>query len=131
MMHHIEIDSRGTTFTITTAGQGNVEGIIAFLDAIVAHPQWRPGLNILLDHRRLDIAPITVEGIDRVSGYFQTLSPQLGDGKIALVMNRDIDFGIARAWELVTREYVDMEIGVFRSIEEARHWLAPSKDAAD
>ncbi len=131
MMHRIEIDPRGTAFTITTDGQGNVDGIIAFLDDIVAHPRWRPGLNILLDHRRLDIAPITVEGIDRVSGYFQTLSHKLGDGKISLVMNRDIDFGIARAWELVTREYVDMEIGVFRSIEEARRWLVPSQDAAD
>ena len=131
MKHRIDVDPQGTTFTVTTGGEGNVEGIIAFLDAIVAHPQWRPGLNILLDHRRLDIARITVEVIDRVSGYFQEIAPELGDGRIALVMHKDIDFGIARAWELVTRPYVDMAIGVFRQVDEACRWLTQAPNTKD
>lgn len=127
MEHLIEVGTYNT-FTVTTQGRGSVEGIVAFLDDIVAHAQWRPGLNVLLDHRRLDIDAITVEDIDRISAHFQKIGPQLGDGRIALVMGRDIDFGIARAWELVTRKYVDMAIGVFRSIEEARTWLDQSKE---
>ncbi len=110
-------------FIVTTEGQGDVTGIVAFLDDLIADPQWRPGLHILLDHRRLDIATITTEGIEQVSHYFRKIGPRLGGGSIALVMHKDIDFGIARAWELVTEAHVDMRIGVFRSLEEARRWL--------
>ena len=38
-------------------------------------------------------------------------------------MNRDIDFGIARAWELVTATEVDMQIRVFKRIDDAKRWL--------
>ena len=122
MKHAIEMEPDGR-FTVTTTGQGSAKGIIAFLDAIVSHPLWQPGNTILLDHRKLNIANITVEGIERVSHHFQKIGPQLGSGKIALVMKKDIDFGIARAWELTTEEDVDMQIGVYRSMDDARMWL--------
>jgi len=123
MEHAIEVEPGGRSFTVTTAGPGSAEGIIAFLDAIVSHPSWQPGHHILLDHRKLDIAEITVKGIDRVSHHFQKIGPRLGSGKIALVMKKDIDFGIARAWQLTTDAHVDMQIGVYRSMDEARMWL--------
>jgi hypothetical protein len=123
MEHAIEVEQDGRSFVVTTSGQGSAEGIIAFLDAIVSHPSWQPGHHILLDHRKLNIADITVKGIDRVSHHFQKIAPQLGGGKIALVMKKDIDFGIARAWELTTDEHVDIQIGVYRSMDEARMWL--------
>ncbi len=37
---------------------------------------------------------------------------------ITRASNQDIDFGIARAWELVTEAHVDMRVGVFRSLED-------------
>jgi hypothetical protein len=122
MEHAIEVEPDGR-FTVTTRGRGSAEGIIDFLEAIVSHPSWQPGNHILLDHRRLDIAEIAVDGIDRVSHHFQKIGPRLGSGKIALVMKKDIDFGIARAWELTTAEDVDIQIGVYRSMDEARMWL--------
>ena len=123
MEHVIEVAADERAFIVTTSGRGSVEGILAFLEAIVSHDSWRPGDTILVDHRKLDIADITLEGIERVSYHFQKMAPRLGVGKIALVMKKDIDFGIARAWELTTSEYVDMEIGVYRSMDEARMWL--------
>ena len=123
MEHGIEVEPDGGSFIVTTSGRGSAEGILAFLEAIVSHPSWQPGNHILLDHRKLDIADITVEGIEHVSHHFQKMGPQLGSGKIALVMKADIDFGIARAWELTTDGHVDMQIGVYRSMDEARMWL--------
>ena len=38
-------------------------------------------------------------------------------------MNRDIDFGIARAWEMVTEYDVETKIHVFRQMEDAKNWL--------
>lgn len=121
MEHALAVESDGR-FIVSTMGRGSAEGIIAFLEAIVSHPSWQPGNHILLDHRKLNIADITVEAIDRVLHHFQKIAHRLGNGKIALVMKKDIDFGIARAWEFTTNEHVDMQIGVYRSLDEARMW---------
>ena len=123
MQHVIQIGQDGAVVTIKTYGDGSPEGIIAFLEDLISHPEWQKGANVLLDHRELSIDSITVEGIERVAGFFVSIADQLGDGKLALVMNRDIDFGIARAWELVTATEVDMQIRVFKRIDDAKCWL--------
>ena len=122
MKHSLKIDENGF-FTVKTEGDGDVEGIIVFLKDIISHPQWKPGSKILLDHRVLSIDAITASGIEEVSAFFKTIASELGNGRIALVMNRDIDFGIARAWENITEYDVDIEINVFRELEKAINWL--------
>jgi hypothetical protein len=123
MKHTLQVSEDGSVFTVTTEGEGDVVGIIAFLKDIISHPQWQPGKFILLDHRALKINKITVSGIEEVSDYFQSIAPELGNGKIALVMKREIDFGIARAWENITEYTVEIEINVFRKLEKALSWL--------
>ena len=123
MKHTLSINEDGLLFTVKTEGDGDVMGIIAFLDDIIAHPRWKPGRSILLDHRDLKIDQITTSGIKKVSDYFKSIGNELGTGKIALVMKREIDFGIARAWEILTDSDVDIRIHVFRRIEEAVDWL--------
>ena len=123
MQHTIKADSTHNQFTVTTEGEGTVEGIIAFLKDIIAHSQCKPGVRILLDHRKLRVDKIKMSGVERVSSFFKAIGSKLGAGKLALVMQRDIDFGIARAWEILTADDVDIQIEVFRSIDEARAWL--------
>jgi hypothetical protein len=123
MKHSLNINEDESLFTIITEGEGDVKGIIAFLKDIISHPKWKPGKFILLDHRALRIDKVTVSGIDEVSIFFKSIANELGNGKIALVMKRDIDFGIARAWEIVTDSHVDISINVFRDIDKAIDWL--------
>ena len=123
MKHTLNVSENGLVFTIVTDGDGDVDGIIAFLKDIISHPQWKPGKHILLDHRALMIDEISAPGIEDVSLYFISIADKLGDGKIALVMNRDIDFGIARAWESITNLDVDIKIHVFRKLDDAINWL--------
>jgi hypothetical protein len=123
MKHSLNINEDESLFTVITEGEGDVKGIIAFLKDIISHPKWKPGKFILLDHRALRIDKITVSGIDEVSMFFKSIANELGNGKIALVMKRDIDFGIARAWEIVTDSHVDISINVFRDIDKAIDWL--------
>lgn len=125
MKHKLKVEVNGDSseFIIKTEGDGTVEGIVAFLKDIISHPEWKPGHNILLDHRDLRIDKITVADIEEVSKYFISIGNELGTGKIALIMKRDIDFGIARAWELATELDVDIKIRVFRKIEDANNWL--------
>ena len=123
MKHTLKINEDGSIFTIRTAGDGDIKGIIAFLMDIISHPEWELGKKILLDHRALKIDKISVSGIEEVSDFFKSIAPKLGNGKIALVMKRDIDFGIARAWEMITATDVDIGIYVFRQIDKATDWI--------
>ena len=123
MKHALKVSDDGLIFTVVTEGKGDVEGIIAFLKDIISHPQWEPGKRILLDHRALEIDDISASGVEDVAFYFVSISDKLGDGKIALVMNRDIDFGIARAWESITNLDVDITIHVYRKLDDAIYWL--------
>jgi|GEM_PF-1074191 len=129
MKHTLEVSEDGLLFTIVTEGAGDVLGIIAFLKDIISHPHWRPGKHILLDHRALNIDGISASGIEDVSFYFISIADKLGNGKIALVMNRDIDFGIARAWESITNLDVDIEIHVYRKMNDAMNWLKEKSNA--
>ncbi len=54
---------------------------------------------------------------------YSSTSNELGWGKLAFAMNRDIDYGIARAWEIVTESEVEIKIFVFRKLEKAIAWL--------
>ena len=123
MQHTIIVDSHNHQLTVTTSGDGDVVGVVSFLEEIIVHPHWKTGNNILLDHRNLRFDKVKMDGVHRIARFFKSISPKLGDGKIAFVMNRDIDFGIARAWEILTADEVDIQIEVFRSIEKARTWL--------
>lgn len=123
MQHILKIDPDLDLFIVETEGDGTVQGIIAFLDDIISHPSWRPGRFVLLDHRRLTLDKISHQGVEQVSDYFASISDDLGNGKIALVMNRDVDFGITRAWENMTMDRTSMRTHVCRSLEQARAWL--------
>ncbi|MDA3797970.1 MAG: hypothetical protein PF692_02705 [Kiritimatiellae bacterium] len=123
MKHTIKVSENGTFFTIVTEGDGDFDGIISFLKDLVSHPQWKPGNKILLDHRALKLDNIKTSGVVAVSEYFKSISAELGKGKIALIMRRDVDFGIARAWEMITEYYVDINIYVFHEFDEAIAWL--------
>ena len=79
---------------------------------------------ILMDHRQLNLDKLTMADIDVMSHHFIKLDDRLGGGKCALVTNRDVDFGIARAWELMTGDQVAMQLYVFRSMEKAHAWLS-------
>jgi len=123
MTHTLSVYAGKNLFVVKTDGAGDVGGIVAFLQDIVEHPEWRAGMSILLDHRKLNIHEITQSGVGIVSRFFQSISRQLGDGKLALVMSRDVDFGIARAWQTITADNAEMDIFVFRDFDRAVTWL--------
>jgi hypothetical protein len=92
------------------------------LQEIISHPLWVAGNKILLDHRALKIDRIDTTGVAMVSVFYKIIVPKLGNGKMALDMNRDIDFGLVRAWENMKDFDVGIKINVLRSIKEAKYW---------
>ena len=90
---------------------------------LVGHRKWIPGMNILFDFIELDLSSISAADVNENSSFVRSLSDKFGNGKIVCIMNKEIDFGIARMWEILTQDGISAEIRIFRSISEAKSWI--------
>lgn len=123
MRHSIEHDPEKRCFFVTLEGETAAEGILAAVEDLVNHPRWRPGYHALFDNRKLCGAGVPNDGVEKISYRFISLKERLGNGRCALVMGTEIDFGLGRAWEMITEDEVDMSIQIFREIGNALAWI--------
>ena len=123
MDHRVELSDDGLMLIVIAEGNANVHGIISFINVIVDHPEWKKGNNILVDCRKLTTNDLSQSKLQFISDHFRSVEKRLGDGKIALLMQREIDFGKARSWETMTEHAVKIQTNVFLDIERVKSWL--------
>ena len=87
------------------------------------HPDWAPGLEILVDCSKSDLSGLSAADVRNASEAVVVLGEQFGTGRAAMVVGRDVDFGMVRMWELLTADKVPFEFCVFRNLAEACEWL--------
>ncbi|MGD0165672.1 MAG: hypothetical protein ABSC51_00055 [Gaiellaceae bacterium] len=111
---------------IRTRGVATVEGFSAWLEEGLSDPRKRPGLRVLVDHRQLDTSGMSVEDVERRVEIAAREEPRFSDVHVAVVVRRDVDFGVLRMLESLFEARPELRsiVRVFRSIEKARHWLA-------
>src|SRR5262249_35847803 len=88
-------------------------------DRLRADPLFQPHFRQLLDGRGIEVVGITAEGVRRMAAR----NP-FGDGaKRAFVSDRQIMYGYARMFEILSEDRTQNECRVFTEIDEARKWL--------
>ena len=84
-------------------------------------------LNVLWDYRRADMSRLTSEDHEtlvRVGLRYRDRHRERIGGKTAIVASRDLEYGMNRASETMTKiEGYPFKIKTFRTIEEAEAWL--------
>lgn len=114
--------------TIFTYGELSVEGHQLFLRELVAHPKWKAGTNVLVDHRAASLANVTLNDMRLVSLLVKQLKGYLGSGgRCAIVLADNEEFTKAAIWKVMTAPEVGFEIEYFDSIENAKTWLCEHK----
>lgn len=120
---------------ICTSGVAESEAFRDCTNEVLSDPRARPGLRIIFDHRQLDVSGLTLEGLNRVAQTKVEEGRQFQGAYVAAVVKRDVDFGLLRMLESVfeAKPGYESSVRVFRSIEEARLWLAicPAPEALD
>lgn len=123
MDHDIQFHPQAGYVQLTTSGEASVEGFQRMHREMIAHERWRRGLNLLMDHRRLDSTGLRGTDVQRMSMWRGDLR-NLPDGvKIATVVETDLGFGLMRMWETLTEGVLRAEHRIFRSLDEAKEWL--------
>lgn len=84
---------------------------------------WRPGMNVLFDFRATKFNNLNPGELRRAADFHSCLNEEIGNGKMALLMNSVRDFGLARQYELIAEPNVFSQIKVFGDETEAVRWL--------
>jgi len=95
----------------------------AFMKEMLSHEKWRPGTNWLKDMTELNAGKVLMEDVQTIAALYCDHSQQIGAGKCAVVVSRDLEFGLVRMWGVFVGDGWEAEAQVFRSFDEAVAWL--------
>ena len=126
MEFNIVIDTTDNYAKVITSGHIDVSGIAGTLDAIVSDVNWNPGMNLVVDYSDSSTIDLNSEKVSAISHLVKAQKERLGSGKMAIVMTSDLDYGYARMFQLLTEDYIDKEINVYRDSESAIKWIFTS-----
>lgn len=108
---------------VITQGDFTVGDQLKMIEDIVSRDFWRPGTDVLFDHRKLDFGVTDINLIREASGNHIKNDDKIGDGKAAILMKSLPDFARGRQFELLTEAKVSAKMRIFKDEDEALSWL--------
>lgn len=123
MSFEISYIEDGKYMLVEITGAANVPLLKEMVEEVIKHPNWHEAIPGLIDFRGFSASGLSSDDVYELADVCRNLGRMLGSGNCALVMSKEIDFGLARMWQMMTEAHVEMEIEIFKSIEEAREWI--------
>ncbi len=109
---------------IAVRGELTISGIAEYIRKTLADPRWRPGMNVLFDYRRVDVDKLSGEDIEHMADLVVAHKDEHRGSRLAMVMDNDLSFGLARMWQSQVGEAGSLEASlVTHSMSEALEWL--------
>lgn len=124
MEYRIDWDGAVEDVLFTTRGEADVDALDGMVEEFLADPRFRDGLKILLDHRACRWIGMSVEDIRRRAELQRAKRGRIGYQQIAFVVATPEEYGMARMLAAHLDGQVAFVARAFRSIDEARAWLA-------
>jgi hypothetical protein len=123
MPFSMQMDAEAGIVIVTCSGELGLSDAKEGAQTVWGKPEWS-GRSIVFDFRsaQLDVRATEVREIAR---FILERQPATPPPKIALVTSREVDFGLARMYE-VLRQHPATEVRVFRDYEEAVSWARAS-----
>jgi hypothetical protein len=101
--------------------------IIDALGRMLKDPDFKEGMDVLWDFREVKSGNSEAEDIREIVSFIRTNQEKRGRNyRVALVVSRDIDFGLARMYEAYSQE-LPFDIQIFKDIKDAEQWLNPTE----
>lgn len=127
MPFECHVDPAAERGTIVVRGVVDIALFLDMMRALYLHPAWKPGFQALWDARDISQLLLSPHDTERVVALMRDLDPQMGNGRAAFVVSREIDYIIARL--LIYRGLDSQrERRTFVTIEEAEAWLDEGAD---
>ena len=117
------IDKEAGLRTHKVTGIVSKNDLLAKLDDIYSIPDFQTEMNVLWDLRNADLASFSSDDIHKIRDVVGYNWGTGGTSRAALVVSRDIDFGLSRMYEMSLESITTSKLQVFRDIDEALTWL--------
>lgn len=101
--------------------------LMDMMQTLTCSDQYPPDVNSILDFRRIDMTAVSGDAARQVISI-RARFPQRGQARIAMVVNTDEGYGMARMFALLSDE-LPQSMWVFRSMDEAERWLAECRES--
>ena len=124
----ITIDKKLPYFQINLSGQFDLHDLEKCYVTIFDHPDWAPGLHILWNAKGCTFEHLDTDDLHAISDMTSQYKQQRGEGRAAWVVSRDIDFGISRMFEMLSKRDVIFDFCVFKTIPEAQDFLSSTDE---
>jgi hypothetical protein len=108
----------------TVTGELGLDEARNALAAIYDDPQYDPDSHALWDLRDAVLSGFSADQIRSLASYVGERWGASGRNRAALVVSRDLDFGLARMYEQLLTGRTTSEVRVFRVYSEAIDWLS-------
>jgi hypothetical protein len=123
MWSEMQINESSGLVTLTVSGQVSYPGVIKTLAKMLEDPRFQKGADILWDFRSAELDRLTAADIRGITSFLEKKKESRGEGyKVAIVSERDADFGVGRMYEGYAGR-LPFNVMVFRKMEEALQWL--------
>ena len=100
----------------------SLEKLREVVEAVIADPEFRPGMSFLWDRKPGTPNPAGVEYIRDAAYYLQLLAENIGSHAWAIVAHNSADFGKARMLETMS-DQTKVTVRAFQSCGDAEEWL--------
>lgn len=122
----VTVDAATGVITVVARGEITLEDLRAsFLDTL-AHPDFQPGMDVLLDLTEGGAGGLRPADLREHLNAIDRHRAQRGvNYRVAVVAPRDVDFGVFRMYGSLADEQA-FAVMVFRTRAEAEAWLTPA-----
>ena len=121
-MRH-EIHCHGDFFEVKIHADAERSGFAKLIDELLGHEKWKPGSAFLVNQAELNARPLTVGDLYFIAELCKIWRTQFGQARCAILVARDLEFGLTRMWEVFVEGNWDATADVFRSRAKAISWL--------
>jgi len=105
----------------TIKGPITTKELLNYFFNIFRHPDYKPGMKYLADIREIEPS-LFKKDMDAISAYLKKYLDNIGPLKVAVVVLLDSSYGMLRMLQTYLED-AQIEIDIFRDIDEARKWL--------
>lgn len=128
MRWKVELPGADGYAVVTTSGAFDVSDHARMIQDIVTRPGWRPGTDVLFDHRELDFGEADLRAMYQAGDNHLRHDEHIGAGRAAILVRSLDDYTRGRQFGDLTEGRVSATLGVFLDEAEARGWLAGPAD---
>ncbi len=120
----IEIRIADGIASFTAIDKVTLADCIQALDEYLTHPQRVPGMDLIWVGIDADLSAIRWQDMPHFAKEYAA-KVAVPARRLAIVVNKPLQFGLARAWSAWSSNKLRQERRIFRTVEEATAWLKP------